>query len=95
VPAMIYLFWSAETTTAILFTAWSIPVMLIDNVLKPLLMRSSVDVPTVIILVGVIGGLLAYGLIGVFLGPVIIALGYELSRAWVRGEQTALRQTTA
>jgi predicted PurR-regulated permease PerM len=95
VPAMIYLFWNAETTTAILFTAWSIPVMLIDNVLKPLLMRSSVDVPTVIILIGVIGGLLAYGLIGVFLGPVIIALGYELFRAWVRGEQTALRQTTA
>jgi predicted PurR-regulated permease PerM len=95
VPAMIYLFWNAETTTAILFTAWSIPVMLIDNVLKPLLMRSSVDVPTVIILIGVIGGLLAYGLIGVFLGPVIIALGYELFRAWVRGEQTVLRQTTA
>jgi predicted PurR-regulated permease PerM len=95
VPAMIYLFWNAETTTAILFTAWSIPVMLIDNVLKPLLMRSSIDVPTVIILIGVIGGLLAYGLIGVFLGPVIIALGYELFRAWVRGEQTALRQTTS
>jgi predicted PurR-regulated permease PerM len=69
--------------------------MLIDNVLKPLLMRSSVDVPTLIILVGVIGGLLAYGLIGVFLGPVIIALGYALFRAWVRGEQTVLRQTTA
>src|ERR687897_1277579 len=95
VPAMIYLFWNAETPTAILFTAWSIPVMLIDNVLKPLLMRSSVDVPTVIILIGVIGGLLAYGLIGVFLGPVIIALGYELFRAWVRGGQTVLRQTTA
>src|SRR5918995_6644491 len=93
VPAIIYLFWNAETATAILFTAWSIPVMLIDNVLKPLLMRSSVDVPTVIILIGVIGGLLAYGLIGVFLGPVIIALGYELFRAWVRGEQTVLRQT--
>lgn len=95
VPAMIYLFWNGETTTGILFTAWSIPVMLIDNLLKPLLMRSSVDVPTVIILIGVIGGLLAYGLIGVFLGPVIIALGYELFRAWVRGEQTVLRQTTA
>jgi predicted PurR-regulated permease PerM len=58
-------------------------------------MRSSVDVPTVIILIGVIGGLLAYGLLGVFLGPVIIALGYELFRAWVRGEQAVPRQTTA
>jgi predicted PurR-regulated permease PerM len=64
-------------------------------VLKPFLMRSSADVPTVIILIGVVGGLLAYGLIGVFLGPVVIALGYELLRAWVRGEQTVLKQTTA
>ena len=95
VPAMIYLFWSADTMTAILFTAWSIPVMLIDNLLKPYLMRRGVDVPTVIILIGVVGGLLAYGLIGVFLGPVVIALGYELLRAWVRGEQAVLKETTA
>jgi predicted PurR-regulated permease PerM len=95
VPSMIYLFAHAETTTAILFTAWSIPVMLVDNVLKPYLMRRGVELPTVIILIGVIGGLLAYGLIGIFLGPVIIALGYELFRAWVRGEQAVLRQTAA
>ena len=87
IPSMIYLFMNADTMTAVLFTAWSIPVMLIDNVLKPYLMRRGVDVPTVIILIGVVGGLLAYGLIGVFLGPVVISLGYELLRAWVRGEQ--------
>jgi predicted PurR-regulated permease PerM len=86
VPAMIYLFTSANTLTAVLFTAWSIPVMLSDNVLKPYLMRSAIGVPTLVILVGVIGGLLAYGLIGVFLGPVIVGLGYELLRAWVRGD---------
>jgi predicted PurR-regulated permease PerM len=80
--------------TAVLFTAWSIPVMLVDNVLKPYLMRRGVELPTVIILIGVIGGLLAYGLIGIFLGPVVIALGYELFRAWVRSEQTVLKQTT-
>jgi predicted PurR-regulated permease PerM len=81
--------------TAVLFTAWSIPVMLVDNVLKPYLMRRGVELPTVIILIGVIGGLLAYGLIGIFLGPVVIALGYELFRAWVRGEQAVLKQTSA
>jgi predicted PurR-regulated permease PerM len=95
IPSMIYLFWNAETTTAILFAAWSIPVMLVDNVLKPFLMRRGVELPTVIILIGVIGGLLAYGLVGIFLGPVIIALGYELFRAWVRGEPADLRQTGA
>lgn len=86
VPAMIYLFSSADTLVAVLFTAWSIPVMLSDNVLKPYLMRSAIGVPTLVILVGVIGGMLAYGLIGVFLGPVIVALGYELLGAWVRGD---------
>jgi predicted PurR-regulated permease PerM len=64
-------------------------------VLKPYLMRRGVELPTVIILIGVVGGLLAYGLIGIFLGPVVIALGYELFRAWVRGEQAVLKQTTA
>jgi predicted PurR-regulated permease PerM len=69
--------------------------MLVDNVLKPFLMRRGVQLPTVIILIGVIGGLLAYGLIGIFLGPVVIALGYELFRAWVRGDQAAAPPTTA
>jgi predicted PurR-regulated permease PerM len=49
----------------------------------------------VIILIGVVGGLLAYGLIGIFLGPVVVALGYELFRAWVRGDQAVLKQTAA
>jgi predicted PurR-regulated permease PerM len=96
IPSLIYLFTSADTMTAVLFTAWSIPVMLVDNVLKPYLMRSAIGVPTLVILVGVIGGLLAYGLIGVFLGPVIVGLGYELLRAWVRGdEQPAQPQSSA
>jgi predicted PurR-regulated permease PerM len=64
-------------------------------VLKSYLMRRGVELPTVIILIGVVGGLLAYGLIGIFLGPVVIALGYELFCAWVRGEQAVLRQTAA
>jgi predicted PurR-regulated permease PerM len=95
IPSMIYLFAHADTTTAVLFMAWSIPVMLVDNVLKPYLMRRGVELPTVIILIGVVGGLLAYGLIGIFLGPVVIALGYELFRAWVGGEQAALKRTWA
>lgn len=89
IPSIIYVFWSGETMTAVLFTAWSIPVMLLDNVLRPLLMRGGVDIPLVVILIGVIGGLMAYGLIGVFLGPVVVGLGYELFRAWVNGDEPA------
>jgi predicted PurR-regulated permease PerM len=51
IPSLLYLFWSGETMTAVLFTAWSIPVMLVDNILKPYLMRRGIDVPTVIILI--------------------------------------------
>ncbi len=86
IPSIVYVFWSGETVTAVLFTAWSVPVMLLDNVLRPLLMRRGVDIPIVVILIGVIGGMLAYGLIGVFLGPVVVGLGYELFRAWVNGD---------
>ena len=87
IPSIIYVFWSGETLTAVLFTAWSIPVMLLDNVLRPILIGRGVDIPIVVILIGVIGGLMAYGLIGVFLGPVVVGLGYELFRAWVKGDK--------
>jgi predicted PurR-regulated permease PerM len=89
IPSIIYVFWSGETVTAVLFTIWSVPVMLLDNILRPLLMRRGVDIPLVVILIGVIGGMLAYGLIGVFLGPVVVGLGYELFRAWVNGDEPA------
>ena len=91
IPSIIYLFSYADTMTAVLFTIWSLLVMPLDNVLKPLLMRRGTAVPTLIILVGVIGGMLAYGLIGVFLGPVIVGLGYELLCAWVLGQDQVVQ----
>jgi predicted PurR-regulated permease PerM len=78
-----YLFATADTLTAVLFTAWSVPVALVDNVLRPLLIGRGREVPLLIVLVGVLGGLLAHGLIGLFVGPIVLALGYELFRAWL------------
>ena len=79
--------WSTMNTLgAILFTAWMIPAMLIDNILKPILMASGLPVPMLVILLGVLGGTLVHGILGLFLGPVILSLGYELIKAWIRSD---------
>jgi predicted PurR-regulated permease PerM len=73
---------------SLVFTVWAIFVGLIDNVLKPLLMGRGSRIPIVIIFIGVIGGMIFSGIIGLFVGPVVLALGYELFRAWVfEGEE--------
>lgn len=83
VGAVIYAWWALDPLTALLFTAWMVPVNLFDNVLRPILIAQGLTVPLVVILVGVIGGTLAHGLIGLFIGPVILAIGYELLIAWI------------
>ena len=89
IPAMIYAFATFDTLTAVLFIAWTTPVMLLDNILKPILMARGIDVPMSVIFVGVIGGTLAYGLVGLFIGPVILALGYNVFSAWMFGPPSA------
>lgn len=80
-----YLFTTVDAVTASVFVAWSVLVALLDNVLRPILIGRGRDVPLLVILVGVVGGLLAHGLIGLFVGPIVLALGYELFRAWLIG----------
>ncbi|HYN39359.1 MAG TPA: AI-2E family transporter [Rhodospirillales bacterium] len=82
--AVVYVFTTASTATAIAFTAWCLFVGLIDNILKPLLLGRGVEVPMLVVLVGAIGGLLATGIIGLFIGSVVLALGYTLFRAWLQ-----------
>ena len=79
--------------TALLFTLWMVPATLVDNVLKPILMGQGLPVPIVVILLGVIGGTLAHGIVGLFVGPVILILGYELTRAWMNEGNEVSRET--
>ncbi|WP_298959223.1 AI-2E family transporter [uncultured Roseibium sp.] len=83
--------WSAwDLVPALLFTVLMVPVMLVDNVLRPILMSRGLDTPMLIILIGVLGGTIAHGLLGLFLGPVVLAVFYELVIAWVKvGEDEA------
>jgi predicted PurR-regulated permease PerM len=78
-----WLYWSGDTTTAIAFLVWSLFVGSIDNVLRPLLIKSGADLPLMLIFAGVIGGLLAFGIVGLFVGPVVLAIAYTELAAWV------------
>ena len=82
-PAAIYVFATGETVTAVLFLIWSVFVSTIDNILGPLIMGRGVDVPMAVIFVGAIGGMMVSGIIGLFVGPIILALGYKLFKGWL------------
>jgi len=83
VPIMIYVFASAATVPAVLFMIWGILVSVSDAFLKPMLLGRGVNVPMLVILIGAIGGMMSSGIIGLFVGAVILALGYELFMAWL------------
>ena len=83
VPAVIWMYSTDATGSATVLLILSIIAIGIDNFLRPVLIRRGVDLPLLLILSGVIGGLMAFGLIGLFLGPTVLAVGYTLLDAWV------------
>ena len=83
VPAIIWLYWSGDTTWGTVLLVWSCVVGTLDNVLRPMLIRMGADLPLILILSGVIGGLIAFGMIGLFIGPVVLAVSYRLVSVWV------------
>jgi len=68
------------------FAIWSLLVGISDAFLKPLLMGRGVDVPMLVIFIGAIGGFMASGIIGLFVGAIILALGYKLFLLWLKGD---------
>jgi predicted PurR-regulated permease PerM len=83
IPVVIWAWTAMEPMTALLFTAYMVPVGLLDNVLRPILMGRGVRVPMLVILIGVVGGTLAYGITGLFLGPIVLSVMWELGVAWI------------
>jgi predicted PurR-regulated permease PerM len=77
-PLMVYSFSFASTTPAVIFTVWSILVGLSDNFLKPMLLGRGVDVPMLAILLGAIGGMMMSGIVGLFVGAVVLAVSYKV-----------------
>ncbi len=83
IGATIYMFSTAETLPAVLFLIFAVVVSGSDNILKPMLMGRGLEVPMLVIMIGTIGGMLMSGIVGLFIGAVILALGYELFVTWV------------
>ncbi len=83
VPAIIWLYWSGDTTWGTVLLVWSCVVGTLDNVLRPVLIRMGADLPMVLILSGVIGGMIAFGMIGLFIGPVVLAVSWRVYSVWV------------
>lgn len=90
--AIIYMFVIASATKAVLFLVWCVVVALMEQVLKPLLLGRGVAVPMVVIFLGAIGGFLSLGIIGLFVGAIILSVGYKLFLAWLEGPVAAQQE---
>ena len=93
IPAVIYVFATAATTKAVIFLIWCIIVALMDNVLKPILLGRGVAVPIAVVFLGAIGGFVALGIIGLFVGAIVLSVGYKLFLAWLEGEAALDRKS--
>jgi predicted PurR-regulated permease PerM len=93
IPAVIYVFATAATTKAVIFLVWCIIVGLMDNVLKPILLGRGVPVPIAVVFLGAIGGFVAMGVIGLFVGAIVLSVGYKLFLAWLEGSTVASQGT--
>ena len=84
--AVVWLFWTGATGWGTALAVWTVIVGMLDNVLRPMLIRKGADLPLLLIFAGVIGGLLSFGLIGLFVGPVVLAVSYTLLKEWMAEE---------
>lgn len=82
-PIILYVFSFAETTPAIIFGIYAFVVSIVDNVLKPMLLAKGLQTPMLVILIGAIGGMMLFGILGLFVGPVILALTHRIYISWV------------
>ena len=84
-----------DTAVALLFTLYMVPVNLLDNVLRPLVMAKGLTTPMPVILIGVIGGTLVHGMIGLFVGPIVLSIAWQLLVVWTRKEGTGKEMAPA
>jgi predicted PurR-regulated permease PerM len=82
-PAVAWMYWTGENAWGTVLLVWSLVVTALDNVLRPVLIKRGADLPLLLIFAGVIGGMLGFGLIGIFVGPVVLAVTYTLLEAWI------------
>src|SRR5262249_56137531 len=89
IGAVAWAYWSGSTGWATALLVWTIFVTAIDNVIRPLLIKKGADLPLWLVFSGVVGGLLAFGIVGLFVGPVVLAVSYSLLADWVNTAEPA------
>ena len=94
IPVLIWIWVTKSFAAALLITACLLPASLADNVLKPIVMGRGLTTPSLVIFLGVIGGTLAHGIVGLFIGPIILAVAWELLTAWVREDEVRVAPET-
>jgi predicted PurR-regulated permease PerM len=87
-PVIIWVWAAKDFTTALPLTLFLVVVGVLDNVLKPLVMARGLTTPTPVIFIGVVGGTLAHGIVGLFIGPIVLAVAWELMAAWIREDRS-------
>ncbi len=95
VPIILWVFSFAAPVPATIFAVYSMFVALSDNVLKPILLGRGVDLPALIVLIGAIGGMIEYGIVGLFVGAVILGLAYTILSDWLRPAETRASEAEA
>jgi predicted PurR-regulated permease PerM len=85
-PSVLWLYWSGQSVWGTVLLVLSIFASTIDNFVRPVLIRKGIDLPLLLIFAGVIGGLIGFGVVGLFIGPVILAVAYTLLTSWVAGD---------
>jgi len=82
-PSVFWLYWTGSSGWATVLLIWTLPVSALDNVVRPFLIRRGVQLPLLLIVAGVVGGLISFGVVGLFVGPVVLAATYTLAKDWV------------
>ena len=90
IPVIIWAWSALPVSVAAIYTAYTVPLLLLDNVLRPMVMARGLQTPMVVVVAGVICGTLTGGLIGLFVGPIVLAVFYDLVRAWLEAGQPAV-----
>lgn len=86
-PSVIWLFWNNDVVWGSFLLVVMVIVGLLDNVLRPILIKKGANLPLLLVFAGVIGGLIAFGLIGIFVGPMVLAVAYTLLGAWIENRE--------
>ncbi len=95
-PVAIWLYFSGENGWAIFMAAWGLFVISgADNVVRPLLIGKGVQAPLALVFLGVVGGVLAFGFLGMFIGPVLLAVAYNLFQDWIAAREAKLARQPA